>query len=77
MYTADMMPVDLMGLMNDCRELRSKHGQAMAKLEGMRHATLVHKMGGKADSWKQRIMRAANYFPRKPCFPYGEQAIKG
>ena len=45
------------------------------KMEIMRSYAASHDLAivdGQAQSAKQRFMRAANYFPRKAIYPYGE-----
>lgn len=73
MYTTETQPSDLIGLMNDSRMLRSKHGSAMSKIERMKHHSLVHRLNGKGVEWKRALKRAVNRTP-KIRFPYGIEA---
>lgn len=69
-----MTKSDLLKLANDCRVHMQNLGSTCYWY--WKHVMFLRRMRATLNrQYRQRLTLAANAFPRKACYPYGEQAM--
>ena len=74
----DMTKDDIKSLANDVRNIRAmfSNSDSFSRYCYTKHYGMLRRVKDViTKQWKKRLTLSANYFPRKACYPYGQDVM--